>query len=173
MCWNANNTKIEYIQSFNSINDFHGMWFVTDSKSYIKHVNSTNIHVNQGSFYGSGINIAIRSEDIPLQYFNFVSNEGKPSIIGFEQADSLKIDFYYANIINNEEEECLIYSKDCNKSTINIYSSNFIIKGNTIYNEYTTAGNNKFNFKNCSFNKQINQENIVFYEDCSFDEALN
>ena len=28
MCWNANNTKIEYIQSFNSNNTYHGMWFM-------------------------------------------------------------------------------------------------------------------------------------------------
>ena len=105
---------------------------VYDSQSYIKHVNSTNAHINKGTYYGSGINIAISCENIPLKYFYFVSNEGKPSIIGFEVANSLNFDYYYANIINNIEEECLISSKNCIDSIITIYSSYFIMNGNAV-----------------------------------------
>ena len=177
-CWHVDTTIFEYIQTFNSINDEHGIWVHCDSKSIIKYINATNTHINKGNQYGSGLNTAISQKPIALKFFNFVSNYGNPAIFEFEGIKSLTIDYYCANVIDNKEQQSYIFFRLCDSSTIKLFSCFFINnEGSTIYKEYQTNENSEENaiyFENCSFSiSKINQNN-VFCALCAYNQiALN
>ena len=97
-------TKFDYIQSYKSNNDRHGMWLMSGSTdSHFKHMNiSSSTSVKENS-YGNGLNLCVINTPSSISFINLIDNRKSGSVLEFENADHKEIELYYINVVNNKE----------------------------------------------------------------------
>ena len=174
MSYCVEDTKYQYIQSFNSKNPRHGMWAQCSSQSAIKYINITNSVNSNGYDQASSINIHIIEKPLAIMFFNLVENEGKASIFEFEYSISKTVDFSYVNCIKNNETDSFIGLVLCNHSEFNGFNCLFIYNQNTKILFQSQSIDNKFHFFNTTFSIENKEEvNIVYDDDCQFQQSFD
>ena len=170
-------TQFNYIQSYKSNNNHHGMWLMSgNSDSHFKNMNiSSSTSVKENS-YGNGLNLCVINTPSSISFINLIDNHKCGSVLEFESADHKEIELYYINIINNKEQSAYIsfYGSSFHSSKAIFHNSLLIGNdGNDFFIDST--GSCSVEFHNCAFSIKeptTEQNNVAFSHDCSFSQTL-
>ena len=169
-------TKFDYIQTFHSINRFHGLWISSSSNSHFKNMNITHSFVqNVNNGYANALNLWIREPPEHLSFINCIRNSRAHSLLEIERSSSKTIPCSFLNFIGNTEHKTYFSFQTSPSSCIIAYNSTFIGNdGNDFFYEYKSTGSS-VQFHGCSFSiskPTTIPENIEILNDCLFDQDL-